>query len=63
MQAGTVNRGSSNLAAGLVVNDWQGFCGYTTTGTEINVIESIFKISEKPQNTAATSMREVIIDR
>lgn len=60
--AGTVNRGSSNLSAGLVVNDWQAFCGYNTSGTEINVLESIFKISDKPQNAASTTMRDALID-
>ncbi|KAA0186614.1 hypothetical protein HAZT_HAZT011181 [Hyalella azteca] len=61
--AGTVNRGSSSLSSGLIVNDWQAFCGYSTSGTELNVIESIFKISDKPQNAASTAMRDALIDR
>jgi translation initiation factor 6 len=43
--AGTVNRGSDVLGGGMVVNDWTGFVGLHTTGTELTVIESIFKLS------------------
>ncbi|KAK4534563.1 hypothetical protein CDCA_CDCA02G0588 [Cyanidium caldarium] len=42
--AGTVNRGSEVIGAGVVANDWIGYCGFNTTSTELSVMESIFKL-------------------
>jgi translation initiation factor 6 len=40
--AGTVNRGSDVIGAGLVVDDWCAFTGLDKTATEMGVIEATF---------------------
>ncbi|XP_075242056.1 uncharacterized protein LOC142336948 [Convolutriloba macropyga] len=60
--AGTVNRGSNQISSGLIVNDWIAFTGFSSTATEISVIEKVFKLSDSfvptPANGVHTDLEQ-----
>lgn len=60
--AGTVNRGSDLIGAGLVVNDYSAFAGLDTTATELSVVESIFKLQQHQPSYVVNDMRSTLID-
>ena len=60
--AGTVNRGSEVIGAGLLASDVAAFCGLETTSTELQVVESVFKLRDAKPSSIASEMRSSLLD-
>ena len=62
--SGTVNRGMDQIGSGMVASDTKAFCGTDTTGAELQVIDTIFKLGQdKGQDFFVSEDRADLLDQ
>nr|XP_027193896.1 eukaryotic translation initiation factor 6-like [Dermatophagoides pteronyssinus] len=53
----TINKGSINLAAGILLNDYACFVGHDSTQVEIKLLERVFKSSQRNKQKLVEAIR------